>query len=75
LGWTAGPGSTADLAGTFARRPFSLKLDTAYSWCGSPPRVLRDFWILSTLPCPADKDVLREAGADLAMVIGCVWHG
>lgn len=71
----SGPGSTADVTGTFAHRPFSLKLATANSWCGRTPRVLRDLWILSTLPCSADNDVLREAGADLAMAIGCVAHG
>jgi hypothetical protein len=66
-----GPGSTVNLTGTFGHRPFSLKLETAYSWCGRPRPVLRELWILSTLPCSADTDVLREAGAHLARAIGC----
>jgi hypothetical protein len=75
LGVDRGAGSTADLTGTFGHRPFSLKLETAYSWCGQPRPILRDFWILSTLPCSADNGVLREHGSDLAMAIGCVAHG
>lgn len=75
LGVDRGAGSTADLTGTFAHRSFSLKLETAYSWCGQPRPILHDFWVISTLPCSADQDVLREDGADLAMAIGCVAHG
>jgi hypothetical protein len=71
LGVDRSPGSTADLTGTFGHRPFSLKLETGYSWCGRPQPVLRDLWILSTLPCSADTDVFREAGAHLARAIGC----
>jgi hypothetical protein len=57
----AGPGSTAVIAGTYAHRPFQLRLASGYSWCGQPPALLHDFWVLSTFPC--STLVLREGGA------------
>ena len=61
IGGLAGPGSTAVIAGKYAHRPFHLKLESGYSWCGQPPALLRDFWVLSTFPC--STLVLREGGS------------
>jgi len=61
IGVLARPGSTAVIAGTYAHRPFRLKLGSGYSWCGQPPALLRDFWVLSTFPC--STLVLREGGS------------
>jgi hypothetical protein len=52
MGLAAGrPGSRAVISGTYARRPFTLKLAAGTSWCGQPPALLRDYWVLSTFPC------------------------
>ena len=60
IGIVAGPGSTAVVSGTYARRPFHLKLESGYSWCGQPPALLRDYWVLSTFPC--STLVVRSGG-------------
>jgi hypothetical protein len=65
------PGSTARLTGTFAHRPFHLKLEAGFSWCGQPKPILSDFWTLSAFPCSAQRNVMREAGAHLAQATGC----
>jgi hypothetical protein len=59
-----GPGSTATISGTFAHRPFRLRLTAGYSWCGQPRPLLRDFWVLSTFPC--SNLVLRTGGRNFA---------
>jgi hypothetical protein len=53
-------GSTAVVSGTYARHPFHLRLTAGYSWCGQPPELLRDYWVLSTFPC--STRVLRTGG-------------
>jgi hypothetical protein len=55
-----GHGSTAQISGTYAGRPFQLRLTAGYSWCGQPRPILRDFWVLSTFPC--STLVLRTGG-------------
>ena len=71
VGVLVGPGSTAVLSGTFAHRPFQLTLTAGYSWCGQPPALLRDFWVLSTFPC--STLVLRSGGRypDWPNATGC----
>lgn len=51
FGLVGGPGSTSNLVGTYDHRPFRLRLQAGYSWCGAPRPVMRDFWILSGFPC------------------------
>lgn len=60
VGVLAPPGPTTVIAGTFAHRPFHLRLTAGYSWCGQPPALLRDYWVLSTFPC--STLVLRSGG-------------
>jgi hypothetical protein len=60
IGSDAGPGSSAVISGTYARRPFRLKLAAGSSWCGQPPALLRDYWVLSTFPC--STPVVRSGG-------------
>ena len=60
IGGMTGPGSTAVISGTYARRPFHLSLESGDSWCGQPPAVMRDYWVLSTFPC--STLVLRTGG-------------
>ncbi len=69
IGVTRGPGSTAAIAGVVDRHPFHLPLDAAYSWCGPPAHILRDFWILSTFPC--GHVPLHMAHSHFSEAIGC----
>jgi hypothetical protein len=41
---------SALVAGTFAGRRLHLQI-TPGSWCGTSDTLMRDYWILSTLPC------------------------
>lgn len=61
IGTLGGPGSTAAISGTYAHRPFHLKIESGYSWCGQPPALLRDYWVISTFPC--STLVLRTGGS------------
>ncbi len=54
------PGPTTVITGTFAHRPFHLRLAAGYSWCGQPRPILRDLWVLSAFPC--STLVLRTGG-------------
>jgi hypothetical protein len=65
--------STASITGTFAGRPFRLRL-TNESWCGEPDPVMRDFWVLSTFPCSTvviHSDNSGGTYADWAHKSGC----
>jgi hypothetical protein len=42
--------ASAVIAGTYAGKHFSLRLDNT-SWCGVSMRVMRDYWALSAFPC------------------------
>lgn len=67
------PSSSALITGTFDRRPFKLAL-SAYSWCGQPKPVMRDFWILSTFPCSTivlHEGQGRRSYAAWAKATGC----
>lgn len=66
--------STTSISGTYAHRPFHLKLLAAGSWCGEPAPVLRDYWILSTFPCATlvtHTDNGDHVYADWAHKSGC----
>ena len=60
IGLAAGPGSTAVISGRHARSRFRLRITAGGSWCGQPPALIRDYWVLSTFPC--STPVIRTGG-------------
>jgi hypothetical protein len=51
LGYFPDTWGDATVTGSYHGRPFHLKLEAGYSWCGQNGALLRDFWTLSTFPC------------------------
>jgi hypothetical protein len=64
--------ATTSIVGTFAHKPFKLRITTG-SWCGASRPIMRDYWTLSTFPC---STIVIHTGnttsyADWARASGC----
>jgi PASTA domain len=70
--------ATTSIVGTFAHKPFKLRITTG-SWCGATRPIMRDYWTLSTFPCstivihtgntPSYADWPSASGCSAAFVV------